>query len=267
MLWDYFVFLDLQLYFLLNKKQFMPISETDAFVIGSKPFGEQDKLVYLLTENDGIKKGIAPGANKHKNRFGSVFELFTEGHFIYNWKELKNLITISKGEIISSHFDLVSDSKNIFYFYIIAEILQKAIPENQINSRIYRLLGSIINSRKKNTDIRFLLIYFMIWFLKIEGLMFNPYICYNCYDKNIINAYIRDDYRGIFCDKCSKTEKNHFNEEELKLIKWILLNPPSKHQMFSKNINIKNITNIFLKKIEIHAELSIKSKRYIYDII
>ena len=70
----------------------MPIAENNAFVIGSKPFGEQDKLVYLLTEDQGIKKGIAPGANKHKNRFGAVFELFTEGHFIYNWKELKNLI-------------------------------------------------------------------------------------------------------------------------------------------------------------------------------
>jgi len=246
----------------------MPISETNAFVIGSKPFGEQDKLVYLLTETQGVKNGIAPGANKNKNRFGSVFELFTEGHFIYNWKELKNLITISKGEIIKSNFNLIANSNDIFYFYIMAEILQKAIPENQINSRIYRLLASIIKSREKNVDIKFLLTYFVIWFLKIEGLMFKPNICYNCFKKNIKLAFLRDDYRGVLCKDCVTTEENNFNEYELQLINWIFLNSPSNNEWHSiNNINHTNITkilHIFLKKIEIHNELSLKSRIYLF---
>jgi len=56
----------------------MPTSSTKAFVLSSVPFGEQDKLVQLLSENWGILKGIAPGAQKVRNRFGSIFELLTE---------------------------------------------------------------------------------------------------------------------------------------------------------------------------------------------
>ncbi len=246
----------------------MPISETNAFVIGSKSFGEQDKLVYLLTETQGVKKGIAPGANKNKNRFGSVFELFTEGHFIYNWKELKNIITISKGEIIKSNFNLIANSNDIFYFYLMAEILQRAIPENQINSRIYRLLDSIIKSREQKVDIKFLLTYFVIWFLKIEGLMFKTNICYNCFKKNTKLAFLRDDYRGVLCKNCATTEKNTLNEYELQLIDWIFCNSPSNNKWRSINkinqTNLTKILHIFLNKIEIHNELSLKSKIYLF---
>ena len=56
----------------------MPYLAVNAFALGSTRFKEQDKLVYLLTLDKGIIKAIAPGALKARNRFGSVFELFTE---------------------------------------------------------------------------------------------------------------------------------------------------------------------------------------------
>ncbi len=241
----------------------MPIAETNAFVIGSKPFQEQDKLVYLLTENQGIKQGIAPGANKHKNRFGSLFELFTEGYFLYNWKELKNLITISKGEIISSHFDLVSDPGNIFHFYIMAEILQRGIPENQVNSRIYRLIKSILTARKAEIGMDVLLLYFLVWFLKIEGLMFKPDICNNCFKKGLAIAFLRDDYRGILCSDCHSSETIRVEREELNLLRWVFVNPPERPMPGTDQIDLKKNISLYIRKIEIHNDLTLKTKQYL----
>jgi recombinational DNA repair protein (RecF pathway) len=74
----------------------MPIAAAQAFVLGSSPLKEQDRLIHLLTLDRGILRAMAPGSLKFKNRFGSLFELFTEGEFHYYWQENKDLITISK---------------------------------------------------------------------------------------------------------------------------------------------------------------------------
>ncbi len=93
----------------------MPHASAQAFVLGATPFNEQDKLVVLLTKNKGILKAVAPGSFKYRNRFGSLLELFTEGDFQYYWKENKDLITLSQGDIIKSNFNIVSDIQNVFF--------------------------------------------------------------------------------------------------------------------------------------------------------
>jgi len=117
----------------------MPNASTRAFVLGTSPFNEQDKLVHLLTFDRGILRAIAPGALKNRNRFGSLLELFTEGEFQYYWKEDKEMITLSKGDIVKSYFNTVSEPQNIFYFYLVSEILLKFIPYNHRDKRIYRV--------------------------------------------------------------------------------------------------------------------------------
>jgi DNA repair protein RecO (recombination protein O) len=133
----------------------MPYASTQAFVLGGMPLKEQDKLVHLLTTNRGILKAMAPGSSKVRNRFGSLFEIFTEGEFVYYWQEEKELVTISKGEIINSYFNIVSLPENIFYFYLISEILLKFVPFNHKDKRLYRLLHAILQNRAAGERIGF----------------------------------------------------------------------------------------------------------------
>ncbi len=241
----------------------MPISSTQAFVLGSIPLKEQDKLIHLLSIDRGILKAIAPGALKSKNRFGALLELFTEGHFFYYWNEEKELITISKGEILTSFFNLISKPENIFYFYLIAEIILKTIPYNLRDTRIFRLVRSILAAREKGTDLGLLLLYFQIWILRIEGMMFNPGICYNCFTKNIETAWVKTNFRGILCNRCKTNDKHCLTGPELKYIKWTTSNPPENPCSWISDINQKKMNRIFLKKIEYHGECSFKSKQYL----
>ena len=167
----------------------MPIGSTQAFVLSTSPLNEQDKIVHLLTADRGIIKAVAPGSLKSGNRFGALLELFTEGDFQYYWKENKEMVTISKGDIINSYFNLISDPENIFYFYLISETLLKFIPFNLRDKRIFRLVASIIKGRVKGINMNLLLLYFFVWILRIEGMMFNPGICYNCFQKSIIESF------------------------------------------------------------------------------
>jgi DNA repair protein RecO (recombination protein O) len=243
----------------------MPLSSTQALVLGSLPLKEQDKLIHLLSINRGILKAIAPGALKSKNRFGSLLEIFTHGHFFYYWNEEKEMVTISKGEIITSFFNLISKPENIFYFYLIAEIILKTIPPNLRDTRIFRLVRSILTARDKGMDMDVLLLYFQIWILRIEGLMFNPGLCYNCFSKNINKAWMKKNFRGIICARCKTSETNQFDESELEYIKWTNSNAPKKPFPRLSEINQKKMNRIFLKKTEYHAECTFKSKNYLSE--
>lgn len=96
----------------------MPQASTLALVLAQTPLKEQDKLVTLLTAEQGLLKAVAPGAAKMKNRFGSLLELFTEGEFNYYWRQDRESVTLGKGEIRRSFFPVVSAAENVFYFFL-----------------------------------------------------------------------------------------------------------------------------------------------------
>jgi len=241
----------------------MPIASTQAFVLGSSPLKEQDRLIHLLTINRGVLRAMAPGSFKVRNRFGSLFELFTEGEFHYYWQENKDLITISKGEIIHSYFNIVSDPQNIFYFYMMAEVLLKFIPFNHKDKRLYRLLHTILTHRREGIAMNLLLLYFFIWVLRIEGMMFNPRFCYNCYGKNIKQAWFKTDFRGILCRDCKTNENLVLAHEDLLFITWTEKNSPKSLDDWQDRIDAANLVRAFKKKIEYHGECSLKSSQYL----
>jgi DNA repair protein RecO (recombination protein O) len=243
----------------------MPIASTQAFVLGNSPLKEQDRLIHLLTMNRGILRAMAPGSLKFKNRFGSLFELFTEGEFHYYWQENKDLITISKGEILHSYFNIVSDPQNIFYFYLAAEVFLKFIPFYQKDNRLYRLLQAILLHRQEGVEMNLLLVYFLIWVLRIEGMMFDPRLCYNCFAKNIQQAWIKQDFQGILCPQCKTTETLMLVDEELGFIKWTGKNSPKGLGEWKEKIDIAKLVRAFTRKIEYHGECSLKSSQYLSE--
>ena len=243
----------------------MPTSSTKAFVLSSVPFGEQDKLVQLLSENWGILKGIAPGAQKVRNRFGSIFELLTEGEFFYYWKETNEMVTISKGDIVQSHFNLVSDVGNIFYFYLIAEVILTLTPFHHKEARIYRLVATILENRKAGVDMNLLFLYFLVWILRIEGLMFNPGICYNCFRKEISPAWLKVDFRGILCHQCRRDERLKLNQNELNFLKWTETHSPAALIKWRQKLNTSALIRTFKEKIEHHTESNLKSAQMLAE--
>ncbi|MCP5050442.1 MAG: DNA repair protein RecO [bacterium] len=243
----------------------MPLGSTRAFVLGSSAFSEQDRLIHLLTVERGILRAIAPGSMKVRNRFGSLFELFTEGEFHYYWQENRELITVSKGDIINSYFKTVSDPQNIFYFYLIADVLLHFVPVNHKEKRLYRLLHSILTQGKEGIQIDLLLLYFLVWTLRIEGMMFNPRLCYNCYDKNLQQAWFKTDFRGILCHKCKTTEHLGLDAEELNYIQWTEKHSPKEVETWKGRIDTPKLIRAFTKKIQHHGECTLKSAQYLTE--
>ncbi len=244
----------------------MPVAATRAFVLGSSIFSEQDKLVHLLTEKRGMLKAIAPGALKHRNRFGALLELFTEGDFQYYWKEDRDMITLSKGDILTSNFNIVSQPENIFYCYLVAEILLRFIPYDHRDKRIYRLVRAMLESRTAGIAMDLLMLYFQVWILRIEGMMFKTGICSNCNARDFEPAWLRTDFRGLLCRKCHSDEPLVLNTTELQFLAWTEKGAPKDLGVWDKEkLDRPQLIRIFKEKIEHHGELNLKSTQYLKE--
>jgi DNA repair protein RecO (recombination protein O) len=241
----------------------MPQASTLALVLSNSPLHEQDKLITLLTADRGLLKAVAPGAAKLKNRFGSLLELFSEGEFNYYWHEDKELVTLSKGELIKSFFPVVSAAENVFYFYLMAEIVIKSIPLNHQDTRIYKLLSAILRSREKKLAMDWLLLYFLVWLLRGEGLLFNPQRCSNCANRDFVRAWLRNDYRGLLCPACKTNERQSLSKEELTYIHWTATHAPDDPRTWDGCFAPAALIRIMVSKIEYHGEFSLQSRRYL----
>ena len=108
-----------------------------------------------------------------------------------------------------------------------------------------------------------LMLYFLVWILRIEGMMFNPFICHNCYLEKPDRAWLRADFRGILCARCRSNEDLMLTEEELKFIHWTNDNPPKDFTLWKTKIDPAKLIRIFKRKIEYHAEAGLTSSLYL----
>jgi DNA repair protein RecO (recombination protein O) len=243
----------------------MPQAFTPALVLASTPLNEQDKLVSLLTAESGLLRAVAPGAAKLKNRFGSLLELFTEGEFHYYWREDRELVTLSKGEIKKSFFPVVSAAENVFYFYLLAEIVLKSIPPNHSDTRIYKLLLAVLRGREAGLAMDWLLLYFLVWLLRSEGLLFNPRRCSNCGHRDFDQAWLRSDYRGLLCPECRTDERLLLGREERLFIEWTASHPPDGGAAWVGRFEPAALIRALTGKVEYHGEFSLQSSRYLRE--
>jgi DNA repair protein RecO len=243
----------------------MPQATVHAFVIGNQPLREQDKLAWLLTEEGLILKAVAPGAARVGNRFGSLLELFTAGDFQYYWNEERELVTLSRGEISRSYFHLVSAPENVFHCYLMAEVLIRFTPHQRVEPRMFRLLESVLQARAGGVSMRRLQIYFLLWMVRLEGLLFNPSRCASCAAVNLRRSWLRTDFRGTLCSACRRNESHELGPSEIDFIQWAQRHGPQELDQLDPQLDEAGLLKLFCRKIEYHGESALKSSRYLAE--
>ncbi len=83
----------------------MSLIETEGLILKSYPLAEADKIVLLLTERQGLVRGVAKGAKRLKSRFGGALEPFSIVDITYFQKEERELVSIRQIELKKSFFE------------------------------------------------------------------------------------------------------------------------------------------------------------------
>lgn len=159
----------------------MSLFETEALILRTYNLAEADKIVVCLSRSAGLIRGVAKNCRKLKNRFGASLEPFTLINLTYFEKENKELVSFSQTEILRSRFNLSSDAAVMAGFSYMGDLLMDFAAPRQANDNLYRMTLACFEAVSQTpADLEWVLRYFEVWLLKLEGFLPDFRACADC---------------------------------------------------------------------------------------
>lgn len=178
----------------------MAVKRERGFVLINYPYRETSSIVVLLTEREGIKKGIAKGVKRKKTKMQELLSQFSEIEVNFYEGEKGELVTFTEAELIKSILPDLLDYPCPFILTYIAEILLQIVPEGQPNEKIFKLTKHILEGFSKKIEWQKLKVYFDYWILKLNGILPQKFSC-NC-KKNA--NYFNEKTFDFYCEEHNK---------------------------------------------------------------
>ncbi|MFB3851011.1 MAG: DNA repair protein RecO [Acidobacteriota bacterium] len=234
------------------------IYKSESWVLRKYDLTESSFIVQFFSREKGLLKLVAKGAKRSKSSFGGNLEIFNKVEIEYVKKEHSELGTLRKIELIESSLSLFSDYKISKALFAISETLSKGIKEEQKEDEIFRLTSAVFESLKIKSPPDWVLNYFFLWFLKLNGVFPSPNFCGGCGTKENLVAF-NSDLGGFLCSNCYKREGFFLKSESIAVIKEMLKIHPS--QLLEKNEKTfpKDLQNVLYLKIQDFLGSSLKS--------
>jgi DNA repair protein RecO (recombination protein O) len=116
----------------------MPVYKAEAIVIRRHNLGEADRIVTLLTRDQGKYGVVAKGARKPRSRLAGRLELFT--HLRALLAVGRNLDVVSQVEVVDAFGSLRQDLTRLGYASLAAEVIDRVTVERQAAPELFGLL-------------------------------------------------------------------------------------------------------------------------------
>lgn len=185
----------------------MPLVETESIVLRTYNLAEADKIVLFLTRDHGVVRGVAKGAKRLKSRFGSGLEPFSVVMLSYFEKEVLELVSIQKADLIASYFEVASDPQFFQKFAYLSDLLVLFSPPNDPNEVLYRMVRACLDAAVEDlSNLPAIGLYFEIWLMKISGLMPEWSKCTECERPFAVNepASLQSNHH-LICRQCRRS--------------------------------------------------------------
>src|SRR5579863_3455228 len=181
----------------------MPARETEAIILKTFPLGEADRLVSFFGRTSGRLRGVAAGARRIKNRYGSTLEVLSHVQVRYVERETRDLVRIQECELLESFHKAQSDYELSTGLAVISEIAERTLPEQEVAEPMFRLLLLVAREVERRASWQLPLAYFAFWTVKLGGYLPPLERCGNC------GAVLGDGQgfhfgqaSGLNCEKC-----------------------------------------------------------------
>ncbi|HYF96354.1 MAG TPA: DNA repair protein RecO [Symbiobacteriaceae bacterium] len=116
----------------------MGVYNAEAIVLRTRDFDEADKILVMLTREEGKIQAVAKGARRPRGRYAAAAQIFTQVKAsLYHGR---NLDTLSQVEIVESFRHLREDLLRMAYGSYICELMDEMLREKQRYESTYLLL-------------------------------------------------------------------------------------------------------------------------------
>lgn len=198
----------------------MGLIETEGLILKSYNLGDADKIIVLLTQSEGLVRGVAKGAKRLKSRFGGSLEPFSIIDITYYQKEERELVSIRQIELVKSYFDKASNPNFLQKFAYLAELLTEFAPPSDPNERLYRMAKVCLEAAAEHPEnLEAVVLYFELWILRLGGYLPDWQKCDNCKReiKAETNAGLQINFH-LLCRECRKSRGNRVISPQQRII-------------------------------------------------
>lgn len=234
----------------------MGLIETEGLILKTYSLAEADKIVVLLTQNEGLVRGVAKGAKRLKSRFGGGLEPFSIINITYFQKEERELVSINQIELVKSYFESASNPQFLQKFAYLVELLVEFAPPHDPNEKLYRMAKICLETAAKIPEsLESIALYFELWILRLGGYLPDWHKCDNCKKElnSDANAGLQINFH-LLCRQCLKNRSNWIiSSKEREIFMTAQKVSPQKFVEFSHNraVDVREIS-IILRRLISH---------------
>ncbi len=183
----------------------MPARETEAIILKTFPLGEADRIVSFLGRTSGRLRGVAAGARRLKNRFGSTLEILSHVQIWYVERETRELVRIQQTELLESLHKAQSDYSLSTGLAVISEIAELVLPEHEVAEAMFRLILLAAREIERTGNWQLPVSYFAFWTVRLGGWLPRFDRCALC--QTVFGespAFYGAHHAGLYCERCRK---------------------------------------------------------------
>ena len=234
----------------------MSLYRDQGIVIRTWKLGESDRIVVIITEDNGKVRAVAKGVRKTRSKFGGRLEPTSHVSLqLFKGKGDLGIVTqaetIDRFQNIRSNPDLFSDASSML------EVVDHVAPDESPDPNRYKmLLGALRTLDEKNPPM--LVPAFYLKLLDHEGLAPELGFCVKCLEtENLLSISISEG--GVFCGKCQRGRS--ISDTSIAVMRAIL-GGALNQALDVKDVKIiSEIDLIASEAVEFHLERKIRSRR------
>ncbi len=205
----------------------LSLLKCNGVVIKTQDYRENDKLVWLYTDNLGKITMIAKGAKKSKSKlFASTIPLCYGEYLLFKGK---SLFVLQEGKINNSFQGLLDNLDKLTYSSYICELIDIALVEGEKNIQVFKeFLTTLYLLNTDALDYELLIRYFELKLLKATGYGLNLDTCVCCGKKINVSNYIDVSNFGGICESCIRENGMYLSKGAYNSLKFLINTSPDK---------------------------------------
>ena len=177
----------------------MAIRHDQGIVLRSYPFGEADRVVILLSPNNGKIRTVAKGVRKTKSRFGGRLEPFTHVDLVLY--EGRKLDTITQAAILEPFPHLRLDLDAVVAAGTMVEAADAVAQEKESSIRLFLLLQRGLKALESGETRQDLITSFLLKLADVVGVAPSLMQCASCGRFDDLHRFSFGG-GGAVCDPC-----------------------------------------------------------------
>jgi DNA repair protein RecO (recombination protein O) len=177
----------------------MAIRHDQGIVLRSYPFGEADRVVVLLSPNNGKIRTVAKGIRKTKSRFGGRLEPFTHVDLVLY--EGRNLDTITQVAVIEPFPRLRESLDAVVAAGTMVETADAVAQEEESSMRLFLLLHRGLRALESGQIGADLITSYLLKLAEVVGVAPSLLMCASCGRVDDLHRFSFGG-GGVICDRC-----------------------------------------------------------------